>query len=90
MEQVEGTAVQDFDRPFETIEPVRLASPLVFSSPHSGSTYPPRFLGASSQRPYCGSRLPSPRICLLLVRLMAFVLRPYRRFPVVIPATYEN
>ena len=51
MEQVEGTAVQDFDRPFETIEPVRLASPLVFSSPHSGSTYPPRFLAASRLDP---------------------------------------
>jgi N-formylglutamate amidohydrolase len=51
MEQVEGTAVQDFDRPFETIEPARLASPLVFSSPHSGSTYPPRFLAASRLDP---------------------------------------
>ena len=43
MEQVKGTAVQDFDRPIETIEPARLASPLVFSSPHSGSAYPPPF-----------------------------------------------
>ena len=51
MEQVEGTAVQDFDRPFETIEPARLASPLVFSSPHSGSTYPRRFLAASRLDP---------------------------------------
>src|SRR6516164_6603758 len=51
MEQVERTAVQDFDRPFETIEPARLASPLVFSSPHSGSTYPERFLGASRLDP---------------------------------------
>src|ERR1700689_392992 len=51
MEQVEGTAVQDFDRPFETIEPARLATPLVFSSPHSGSTYPPRFLAASRLDP---------------------------------------
>lgn len=51
MEQVEGTAVHDFDRPFETIEPARLASPLVFSSPHSGSTYPPRFLAASRLDP---------------------------------------
>src|SRR5580704_4517421 len=51
MEHVEGTAVQDFDRPFETIEPARLASPLVFSSPHSGSTYPQRFLAASRLDP---------------------------------------
>ena len=51
MEQVERIAIQDFDRPFETIEPARLASPLVFSSPHSGSTYPPRFLAASRLDP---------------------------------------
>jgi N-formylglutamate amidohydrolase len=51
MEQVEGAAVQDFDRAFETIEPARLASPLVFSSPHSGSTYPQRFLAASRLDP---------------------------------------
>ena len=51
MEQVEGTAVQDFDRACETIEPPRLASPLVFSSPHSGSTYPQRFLAASRLDP---------------------------------------
>ena len=51
MEQVEGTSIQDFDRPFETIEPARLASPLVFSSPHSGSTYPQRFLAASRLDP---------------------------------------
>src|SRR6202051_195815 len=51
MEQVEGTAVHDFDHPFETIEPARLASPLVFSSPHSGSIYPERFLAASRLDP---------------------------------------
>jgi N-formylglutamate amidohydrolase len=51
MEQVEGTAVQDFDRACETIEPPRLATPLVFSSPHSGSTYPQRFLAASRLDP---------------------------------------
>ena len=51
MEQVERMAIKDFDRPFETIEPARLATPLVFSSPHSGSTYPPRFLAASRLDP---------------------------------------
>ena len=51
MEEVERIAARDFDRPFETIEPARLASPLVFSSPHSGSTYPPRFLAASRLDP---------------------------------------
>ncbi len=33
--------------PCETIEPSRLASPLIFSSPHSGKFYPPEFLAAS-------------------------------------------
>jgi N-formylglutamate deformylase len=32
----------------ETIEPDSLASPLVFSSPHSGAAYPPDFLAASA------------------------------------------
>ena len=36
----------------ETIEPARLTSPLVFSSPHSGAFYPPEFLAAA--------RLPAP------------------------------
>jgi N-formylglutamate amidohydrolase len=43
---VRSTA-QDFDPPVETVEPIRLLSPLVFSSPHSGSTYPQGFLSAS-------------------------------------------
>ncbi len=51
MEQVEAAAVQDFDRACETVEPMRLASPLVFSSPHSGSTYPASFLAASRLDP---------------------------------------
>ena len=51
MRDVERTAVKDFDRPIETVEPVRLSSPLVFSSPHSGSTYPERFLAASRLDP---------------------------------------
>lgn len=33
--------------PCETIEPSRLSSPLIFSSPHSGRLYPPEFLAAS-------------------------------------------
>src|SRR6266481_2499665 len=51
MEQGEGAAAQDFDRACETIEPARLTSPLVFSSPHSGSVYPERFLAASRLDP---------------------------------------
>jgi N-formylglutamate amidohydrolase len=45
-ESVRLTA-KDFDPPVETIEPIRLACPLVFSSPHSGAVYPERFLVAS-------------------------------------------
>jgi N-formylglutamate amidohydrolase len=37
----------ELDPPFEVVEPVRLASPLVFSSPHSGNVYPRRFLEAA-------------------------------------------
>jgi N-formylglutamate amidohydrolase len=51
MHDFERIAMTDFDRPIETIEPVRLTSPLVFSSPHSGSTYPQRFLAASRLDP---------------------------------------
>ena len=37
----------DLDPPFDVLEPPRLDSPLVFSSPHSGSVYPRRFLDSS-------------------------------------------
>ena len=37
----------ELDPPFEVVEPVRLTSPLVFSSPHSGNVYPRRFLAAT-------------------------------------------
>ena len=51
MDEFERLATSDFDRPIETIEPARLSSPLIFSSPHSGSTYPERFLAASRLDP---------------------------------------
>jgi len=51
MDEFERLAISDFDRPIETIEPVRLSSPLIFSSPHSGSAYPQRFLAASRLDP---------------------------------------
>lgn len=51
MDDFERLAMSDFDHPIETIEPVRLTSPLVFSSPHSGSIYPERFLAASRLDP---------------------------------------
>jgi N-formylglutamate amidohydrolase len=47
MDEFMRLMASDFDPPIETIEPVRLTSPLIFSSPHSGSTYPERFLAAS-------------------------------------------
>jgi N-formylglutamate amidohydrolase len=41
----------DIQPPFEVIEPPRLAAPLVFDSPHSGSRYPSAFLAASRLDP---------------------------------------
>jgi N-formylglutamate amidohydrolase len=37
----------ELDPPFQVIEPPALLCPLVFSSPHSGSIYPKRFLSSS-------------------------------------------
>lgn len=51
MDEFEQRVRADFERPVETIEPTRLASPLVFSSPHSGALYPERFLAASRLDP---------------------------------------
>src|SRR6202047_1906982 len=40
--------IQDeFDPPFEAIEPAQCRGPLLFNSPHSGRVYPPAFLLAS-------------------------------------------
>ena len=51
MDGFERLAKTDFERAVETIEPARLAAPLIFSSPHSGSIYPERFLAASRLDP---------------------------------------
>ncbi len=51
MDELVRLTASDFDPPIETIEPARLSSPLVFSSPHSGATYPERFLAASRLDP---------------------------------------
>jgi N-formylglutamate amidohydrolase len=37
----------ELDPPFEVLEPEALVTPLVFSSPHSGSVYPQRFLASA-------------------------------------------
>jgi N-formylglutamate amidohydrolase len=47
----ERLAMTDFGRPIETIEPPRVLSPLILSSPHSGSIYPERFLAAARLDP---------------------------------------
>jgi hypothetical protein len=54
-----GSIAPEFDPPFDVLEPEDLASPLVFSSPHSGSIYPASFLASSPRRPgsarlFCG------------------------------------
>lgn len=38
------TVSDEFDPPYDVIEPDRLCGPLVFNSPHSGSVYPRSFL----------------------------------------------
>ncbi len=42
-----ATGDADIDPSFEIVEPPQLACPLVFSSPHSGSTYTTRFLASA-------------------------------------------
>src|SRR5262245_41343921 len=37
----------EFDPPFETLEPTEWRGPVVFNSPHSGNVYPRAFLAAS-------------------------------------------
>jgi N-formylglutamate deformylase len=37
----------EFDPPFEVVEPAEWAGPILFNSPHSGSTYPAVFLSSS-------------------------------------------
>jgi N-formylglutamate amidohydrolase len=51
MNEFEREELAEFDPPVETVEPVRLTSPLIFSSPHSGLRYPTRFLEASKLDP---------------------------------------
>lgn len=41
----------ELDPPFEILEPETLAAPLVLSSPHSGSSYPQRFLASARLEP---------------------------------------
>ena len=41
------STADEFDPPFEVIEPPDATTPLVFNSPHSGSVYPRAFLDAS-------------------------------------------
>jgi N-formylglutamate amidohydrolase len=38
------TVSDDFDPPYDVIEPDRISGPVVFNSPHSGSVYPRAFL----------------------------------------------
>jgi N-formylglutamate amidohydrolase len=40
-------ARDELDPPFEVLEPAVRRGPVLFNSPHSGSTYPPGFLEAS-------------------------------------------
>ena len=40
-------AKDEFDLPFEILEPIEWRGPAVFNSPHSGSVYPHAFLTAT-------------------------------------------
>jgi N-formylglutamate amidohydrolase len=51
MHEPDWRADPDIQPPFQAIEPPRLAAPLVFDSPHSGSRYPRAFLAASRLDP---------------------------------------
>jgi N-formylglutamate deformylase len=42
---------EDFDPPFEIVEPEVIGGPLLFNSPHSGSIYPEAFLRQSQLEP---------------------------------------
>lgn len=42
-----GVHEPELDPPFEVLAPLAVSCPLVFSSPHSGSVYPRRFLNSS-------------------------------------------
>ena len=42
-----GEAKDEFDLPFEILEPVEARGPLVFNSPHSGNVYPQTFLAST-------------------------------------------
>jgi N-formylglutamate deformylase len=42
-----GGAKDEFDLPFEILEPVETRGPLVFNSPHSGNVYPQAFLAST-------------------------------------------
>jgi N-formylglutamate amidohydrolase len=46
-----GTIIDDFETPFEIVEPDEQTTPLVFNSPHSGRVYPRAFLQASRLDP---------------------------------------
>jgi N-formylglutamate amidohydrolase len=51
--QAEAQALEpELARPFETLDPAELTTPLVLSSPHSGAIYPARFLAASRLPPH--------------------------------------
>lgn len=41
----------EFDRPFDVVEPLRLATPFVFNAPHSGCIYPAALVEASALDP---------------------------------------
>ncbi|MEP7031827.1 MAG: N-formylglutamate amidohydrolase, partial [Pseudolabrys sp.] len=44
MSETQGKHQDELDPPFEVLEPAAVLGPVLFNSPHSGSTYPREFL----------------------------------------------
>jgi N-formylglutamate amidohydrolase len=72
----------ELDPPFEVFEPQELASPLVFSSPHSGNVYPRRFLASVRLEPATLRRSEDAFVDALFARAVEFGAPLIRaRFP---------
>src|ERR1700722_14657968 len=56
MSEQGGAEEADLQPAFDVVEPRVLTTPLVFNSPHSGASYPKRFLAASRLDPLAPRR----------------------------------
>lgn len=61
----------EFEPPFDIVEPLRLATPFVFNTPHSGRIYPPGFVAASILDPTALRRSEDAHIDRLFAGIVA-------------------